>query len=204
MINDIFKIGDINNTEHLKWTEEKKEEIFNSPIFNIEKSHRVSKEGVRAPFLTLLSANWVTIIPWYRNKDNIPCFVMVQQYRHGSKSIIREFPAGMIDQGEDALTAAKRELKEETGISSKDIRLLSTFNPNPAFMNNEANFFLAKNISKNSVQNLDTTEILDVLSVPVSEVIEEIGKSPLYDNGIMMMAIGLFLKESVLHPDLLK
>ncbi|MBK5200542.1 MAG: NUDIX hydrolase [Spirochaetaceae bacterium] len=204
MKNDIFKIGNIEDIEHLKWIEEETEEVFNTPIFNIVKSLRVSKKGVRAPFVTLLSPNWVTIIPWYRNEQNIPCFVMVQQYRHGSKSIIREFPAGMVDKGEEALTAAKRELIEETGIESKNIKHLSTLNPNPAFMNNEANFFLATNISKTSVQHLDTTELLDVLSVPVSEVIEKLGNSPLYDNGIMMIALGLFLKEAVINPDLIK
>lgn len=201
---DIFKIGNIDDTEHLKWTEKNNEEIFNTPIFNIEKSLRVSTKGVSAPFVTLIAPNWVTIIPWYRNKENIPCFVMVQQYRHGSKSIVREFPAGMVDNGEKALTAAKRELMEETGIVSKDIKHLSTINPNPAFMNNEANFFLAKDIYKNGIQHLDTTEVLDVLSVPVLEVIEKMGKTPLYDNGIMMIALGLFLKEAVINPNLIK
>lgn len=201
---DIFRIGNIEDTEHLKWIEEKKEEVLNTPIFNIEKSLRVSKEGVKAPFITLKSPNWVTVIPWYRNSENVPCFVMVQQYRHGSKSIIREFPAGMVDKGEEALKAAKRELIEETGIVSKDIIHLSTFNPNPAFMNNEANFYLAKDICKTSVQHLDTTEVLDVLSVPVLEVVEKIGTSSLYDNGIMMMALGLFLREAAKDPTLIK
>ncbi len=61
---------------------------------------------------------------------------MVKQYRHGSDSITLEFPAGMVDPGEDAKETAKRELLEETGYTSQSIVLVGKVNPNPAFMTN--------------------------------------------------------------------
>jgi hypothetical protein len=53
-----------------------------------------------------------------------------------------------------------------------------------------------------SGQTLDENEQLDVLSVPVSEVIKDIGTG-LYDNGIMMIAVGFFMKEAATRPELL-
>lgn len=196
MNKDPFEIGNTNDIEHLEWEEISKKTIIETPIFNMIEVIRKSKEGVQAPFLTLNSSNWVTIIPWYRNEQGIPHFVMVQQYRHGSACVVREFPAGMVDDNEEPLLAAKRELREETGIESKYLSELAVTNPNPAFMSNKAYFYLAKELSSEKIQELDKTEQLDVLSVPVSQVIEEMGTNPIYDNGVMMIALGLFLKES--------
>ena len=42
--------------------------------------------------------------------------LLVRQYKHGVGDVIIELPAGVIDEGEDPLDAAKRELREETGL----------------------------------------------------------------------------------------
>ncbi len=196
MKKDKFNIGNIEDFNHLVWDDKNSETVLNTPIFDLVKNLRESKEGVRGNFYTLDSPDWVTIIPWYIDDNNIPCFVMVQQFRHGSSKIVREFPAGMVDKGEDALDSAFRELKEETALSTEEMIFLAKINPNPAIMANSANFYLAKDVFKISKeQNLDRTEQLDVVSVPVEEVIDKMGIDPLYDNGVMLMALSLFLKQ---------
>ena len=43
-------------------------------------------------------------------------FIFIRQYRHGTKQILLEFPAGCIEESDqDAAAAVKRELLEETG-----------------------------------------------------------------------------------------
>ncbi len=204
MKNKTFDIGKVDDFNHLMWDEKDRKTVLNTPIFDLIEIDRESKEGVCAKFFTLDSPDWVTIIPWYINEDNVPCFVMVQQFRHGSAKVVREFPAGMVDKGEIALDSAYRELKEETALGTEEMIFLSKINPNPAIMSNEANFFLAKNVFQIATkQELDKTEQLDVVSVPVKEVIEKMGKDPLYDNGVMLMALSLFLKQTRIDNSLL-
>ena len=73
--------------------------------------------------------------------------------------------------------------------------------PNPAFMNNVQSFFLVEDIRKEGGQSLDPNEEIVVIEVPVEDVIRDMGQG-LYDNGIMMMAIGFFLRYAEAHPEL--
>ena len=53
--------------------------------------------------------------------------VMLRTYKHGARRVSLTFPAGAIEPGEDPLTAAKRELLEETGYAADDWTALGGF-----------------------------------------------------------------------------
>lgn len=58
------------------------------------------------------SADCVAIYGIYDNK-----VVLVRQYRYPIDGYIYEFPAGIIENGEDMVSAAVREMQEETGLT---------------------------------------------------------------------------------------
>ncbi|MCI8416129.1 MAG: NUDIX hydrolase [Lachnospiraceae bacterium] len=59
-------------------------------------------------------ADGVIIYALYGEKQDR--VVLIRQYRYSIGDYIYEFPAGLVDEGEDFQTAGKRELKEETGL----------------------------------------------------------------------------------------
>ena len=77
-------------------------------------------------------------------------------------------------------------------VSVVPTRALSS--PNNAFMSNRQYFFLAEELSKVSGQSLDQNEEIDILSLPLEDVINEMGTN-LSDNALMMAATGLLMKE---------
>lgn len=188
--------------EYMKWRDGKKERLLSTPIFSVDKIERTSPDGKKGDFIVMENPDWVSVIPLMWKEGEGYVFIMVDQYRHGSESVTREFPAGLTDEGEGAECAARRELLEETGMTG-DLIEISSFNPNPAFMTNRQTFFLGTNLKKVSGQNLDETEEIEVSYVPVSEAIEEMG-SGIYDNGIMMAGLGAFLRFRALHPEIME
>ncbi|MGJ5672393.1 MAG: NUDIX hydrolase [Nostochopsis sp.] len=101
--------------------------------------------------------------------------VFVRQYRHAVEDFFIELPAGSFDPNQEtAEVAAKRELQEETGYTAKEIQKVSTLYDRPSKDTNRLHLFLAKDVSKTSEQQLDITEEIEVILIPVESVLEKI------------------------------
>jgi len=188
---------------HLVWKSGERQRVFKGPIFDICTVKRESSDGRIATFIEVDAPLWVTVIPWFRDKDGVARFVMVDQFRHGSATVTREFPAGVVEKDEDPMVAALRELKEETGLEGGKVTALGDVSPNSAFMNNRSYFYLVEQASHTSGQELDPNEQLDVYAVPVVDVLRDLGTG-IYDNGIMCIALFFFLREAGKRPELMQ
>jgi 8-oxo-dGTP pyrophosphatase MutT (NUDIX family) len=162
------------------------ETVWTSPIFNIDKVQRLSPEGDEYPFMVCRTPDWVTIIPELQNGDTRD-FVMVRQFRHGSGALSMEFPAGVVDPGEEALTAAVRELREETGYIAQELIPIGRINPNPAFMSNTSWTFLARGLKKSEELDLDEQEFITAHKISEKDVDINMGTGE-YDNAIMVQS----------------
>jgi ADP-ribose pyrophosphatase len=75
-----------------------------------------------------------------------PCILLERQYRHAAQSMMWELPAGRIDDGETSLTAAKRELLEETGYSARQWKRVLHFYVSPGFLDETMTIYLARGL----------------------------------------------------------
>ena len=180
----------VDRFRHLVWDELERKKIAGYGLFDIYSSRRTSQHAHDSEFLLVDAPDWVTIIPYLSDTDS---FYMVRQYRHGSAQVTLEFPAGVVNRGENAATAAKRELLEETGCRPQRIIAAGRVNPNPAFMTNEVHTYIAEGLICGGEQELDANEILDVETVPVERVTSDLGKPP-FTNGIMVISLTWFLR----------
>jgi len=110
--------------------------------------------------------NWVNIIPLTPDEQ----VVMIEQWRHGTRSVHLETPGGLMDEGESREQCARRELLEETGYEAGQIVHLGTVHPNPAIQDNLQHYELATNCRKVSEPELDHAEDITVRLVPLPEV----------------------------------
>lgn len=111
------------------------------------------------------------ILPITNNQE----IILVRQYRHGAGEILLELPAGTFNPiQESPQAAAIRELKEETGYTSETVTHLATLYDNPVKDTNKINLFIAENVIKTGQQELDITEEIEVLLIPLKAVVAKI------------------------------
>ena len=93
-----------------------------------------------------------------------------------------EVPAGYIEEGEDAIVAARRELEEETGYTSERIFQVDSYFPSLGVSGERIDLFLALDCVKDSQQHLDDDEFIISVSVTLDEFKELVEKS--YIKGV--------------------
>lgn len=152
-------------------------EVLSSSIVYQQKWMQITEETCKLPDGRILSPYMIVHVPSFCNifmVTEAEEIVMVQQYRHAAGIITLELPGGMVDEGEDPANAAMREMREETGYSSEDVSILYSINPNPPLENNQAWFYLAKNVVQNKSTALDAFEDIELVLIPKAVFIKKL------------------------------
>ena len=123
------------------------------------------------PFYVLEEKDWVHVVA----VDANGAILLTRLYRYAADWHGWELPCGGIDPGEDPLTAAKRELKEETGyVAAQWQQVGGALYPNPARQTNRVYSFVATDLTKAGPQSLDPTEDIEFEFVSPTEVMNRI------------------------------
>ncbi|QNI33325.1 NUDIX hydrolase [Alloacidobacterium dinghuense] len=165
---------------------------FDGPLF------RVVREEVREPGEKITQRDVirhngsVVILAVYDSSRKDPLIVMERQYRHAAGQYLWEVPAGKMDEGEDRLAAAKRELKEETGYRARKWTKLVRYFASPGFLGEWMQVFLAEGLLEGEAEP-EEDELLEVVLVPLSEVLRMIDAGKILD-GKTLVSVQLYAR----------
>jgi ADP-ribose pyrophosphatase len=108
----------------------------------------------------------VMIIPVFDNGD----VLVERQYRYPMRKVFVEFPAGKKDAGEAPLETAQRELLEETGYTAQNYTHITDIHNALAYCDEVIHFYIAEDLHDSGQQKLDDNEFVQVMRVPLVEL----------------------------------
>jgi ADP-ribose pyrophosphatase len=154
---------------------------YEGPLFRVytdeilEKGRRVMRDVVRHNGSIVILA-----IDDSKSKRD-PLIVMEVQYRHAAKEYLLEVPAGKLEEGEDPLAGAKRELLEETGFRAARWRKMVRYFASPGFLGEWMQVFIAEGLTLGEAQP-EYDEQLEIEMIPLSKLLGMIEEGKLHDG----------------------
>lgn len=120
--------------------------------------------------------------------------ILIKQFRKAIEKVIWEIPAGKLEIGENPKDCAIRELKEETGYSSENLKLIHKFYTSAGFSNQKIYIFLATGLISGE-NNFDDDEDLEVHKIKLEEAYDMIYRNEIEDS---KTSIGLLLAKELI------
>ena len=164
------------------------EAIFDGQVLHVRRDTVELPDGHPATREHILHVGAVAVLALTDTNE----VILERQYRYPFHDILTEIPAGKLNsREEDPLSAAKRELAEETGIHAKKWRRLGDFYGSPAILGERLQLFLAEDLSRGQTHT-DEDEFLEVFQMPLTELVAKVLAGDIPDGKTQVAALRVF------------
>jgi ADP-ribose pyrophosphatase len=154
-------------------------ESYRGPVFWVTTDDVLEPTGVRTSRDVVRHSGSVVVLA-VEESSGSPRVLLEKQYRHAAGRFLLELPAGRIDEGENELKAAKRELLEETGYSARSWKRVLHFWASPGFVAEAMSIYLARNLKTGAAQPEDD-EVIELKLVPIKKAVSMVLKGTIQD-----------------------
>lgn len=154
-------------------------EVYRGPVFWVTSDEVIEPAGVRVRRDIVRHSGSVVILA-LNQKGSEPSILLERQYRHAAEQFLWELPAGRIDPGEGELTAAKRELLEETGYTATRWKRVLRFFATPGFVAEPMSVYLAQDLRPGKAQP-EEDEIIQLRFLPINQAVNWIFRGTIRD-----------------------
>ena len=154
-------------------------EVYRGPVFWVTTDDVIEPTGIRVRRDVVRHSGSVVVLAVDEGPHG-PRILLEKQYRHAAGRFLYELPAGRIDEGENELKAAKRELLEETGYSARSWKRILRFWASPGFVAEAMSVFLARDL-KLGVARPEDDEVIEIQLTPLKKALAMVVNGTIQD-----------------------
>jgi ADP-ribose pyrophosphatase len=155
-------------------------EAYRGPAFWVTTDQVLEPTGVRGRRDVVRHTGSVVILAVDETQSE-PRVLLVRQYRHAAQQYLWELCAGRIDKGETELSAAKRELLEETGYTAARWKRILNFYASPGFVAETMSIYLATGLRPGTAQP-EEDEVIEIKFFPLSAAVRLVMTGRIHDS----------------------
>jgi len=180
----------MSHSEKNPWKIAKSETVYDNPWIKVTHNEGLNPAGKEGIYGVVHFKNYaVGILPLDKDLNTY----LVGQFRFPLNSYSWEIPEGGCPEGTDVLTTAKRELKEEVGLSANQWPPLMTMHVSNCVTNEIAHIFVAQDLTEGIAEPEETEELV-VKKVPFLEAYEMVMDGQITDS----ISVAAILKAKIL------
>ncbi len=141
------------------------ERIYEGAILNLRKD-KVTVVGGKTSFREIVEHRGGVTLAAVTDEKKM---VLVRQFRKAAEKVVLEAPAGKMEEGEDPLLTAVRELKEETGYTASNIEHITSFYSSIGYSEEVIHLYYATGLTAGETE-FDDSEALDVVEYHIAQL----------------------------------
>lgn len=162
--------------------------IFKGRVVTLRRDKALLPNGHEASREVIEHPGGVTIAALTENDE----LLFVRQFRYPMQKVLLEIPAGKLEYGEDPLEAAKRELKEETGVTAQKVISLDAEYPSPGYCNEILHLYLATGLTYGEACP-DEDEFLNVERIGLEDAVNRILSGEIKDGKTQAIVMRVYI-----------
>jgi len=141
--------------------------LINTGLFRVEQQELEFANGVKRTHQRLISSpqGAVLVVPLL-DKDTL---LLIREYATGTERYELGFAKGRIEEGEDAIQAAHREIQEEVGYAARQLELITSMTIAPGYLSHTTHIVLASDLYPQRMEG-DEPEEIEVIPWKLSQL----------------------------------